>query len=616
MTPEEWQFLTQQGVHTTNPVQPLTEEQASVAKIPLYMTPIVGQGLAGYDAYHSASQGNYGTAAAEAAMGFLPVHKPVLAALNAIKRNALPVAAAGAVTALPTDAEAAPSYNGIEGLYSRMAEAVKGWSGKNTGANWLGRLKNEPGVPGAELKWSPARKWLETSGEKPITAEELRAYIDSNPIPISQKTLGGDGARTRYAEYTLPGEVSANTEKLFHFNPVDDSKIIEELKRRGMNYPERMLSVARRTDMPTGHLDELHGAGTGAIVESAKRQTLFSAPHFAGHDKNLAAHTRNNVRELPNGEKAYHVEEIQSDWAQKGRDKGFRPDEGWTPDNLPEGYRLQEVPVEGRLIKEEPEHILYDRSGEPVALGTSPQNTLDEARDHLNKVGLPRQPLAEEQKGLPLYGSMAFRKNLYDAAKADADHMTWTTGRQQAERFPDENNAAGMAQFYDRKMRKIAEIEAKRLGIKSEEHLGSMDLGPGTAKLEKVRSEVGNPEYDSLLAELDDTHMMWGNSREPAHQRNAETAGEIYSRLHSGTPLSDHHMDFLDRYFPELYEVVSPIQESTASSVVHSFKLTPELRKQILEKGLPFLGIGAGAKILNDQRAAPTPLDNAMPPGA
>ena len=34
MTPEEWQFLTQQGNHVPNPVQPLTEEQASVAKIP------------------------------------------------------------------------------------------------------------------------------------------------------------------------------------------------------------------------------------------------------------------------------------------------------------------------------------------------------------------------------------------------------------------------------------------------------------------------------------------------------------------------------------------------------------------------------------------------------
>jgi hypothetical protein len=48
--------------------------------------------------------------------------------------------------------------------------------------------------------------------------------------------------------------------------------------------------------------------------------------------------------------------------------------------------------------------------------------------------------------------------------------------------------------------------------------------------------------------------------------------------------------------------------------VVHSFKLTPELKKQILEKGLPFTGIGAGAKVMQDKQ--PEPLDAAMPPGA
>lgn len=615
MTPEEWQFLTQQGVHTTNPVQPLTEEQASVAKIPLYMTPIVGQGLAGYDAYHSARQGNYGTAAAEAAMGFLPVHKPVLAALNAIKRNALPVAAAGAVTALPTDAEAAPSYNGIEGLYSRMAEAVKGWSGKNTGANWLGRLKNEPGVPGAELKWFPARKWLETSGEKPISAEELRAYIDSNPIPISQKTLGdrdnprwtrgrtresgavewhdsedpdagpigwrpdynpnesrateGGSGPSLYTSYSLPGELTVELEKLFHFNPQNRKD------PKDMSMEE--IFQYRNNDVPV--------------------DPNYSAPHFPGHSKNLAAHTRTNVRKLHNGEKAYHVEEIQSDWAQTGRDKGFRPDEGWTPDNLPEGYRLEETPIAGRLRRDEPEYALFSRDGEPLSMGLTPQEAVSDARDHLNRVGLPRQPLAEEQKGLPLYGSMAFRKNLYDAAKSGADHMTWTTGKQQAERFPDENNAAGMSQFYDRKMRKIAEIEAKRLGITPEEHLGQQNLGNGKSPntyefyADAENAFPGTEFPDEKVVDELYHHVTTGNSR---HLANAES--------YFGGPLPPAVLDL--------------VTKTMAPDIVHSFKLPPELRKQILEKGLPFMGIGAGAKILNEQGEAPAPLDNALPPGA
>jgi hypothetical protein len=47
--------------------------------------------------------------------------------------------------------------------------------------------------------------------------------------------------------------------------------------------------------------------------------------HFGALGENLLAHVRLNDRLGPNGEKILFIEEIQSDWAQAGREKGFGP---------------------------------------------------------------------------------------------------------------------------------------------------------------------------------------------------------------------------------------------------------------------------------------------------
>jgi hypothetical protein len=51
----------------------------------------------------------------------------------------------------------------------------------------------------------------------------------------------------------------------------------------------------------------------------------FTAGHYS--EENVVAHFRTTDIKGPNGEKALFIEEIQSDWAQKGRRRGFQPSE-------------------------------------------------------------------------------------------------------------------------------------------------------------------------------------------------------------------------------------------------------------------------------------------------
>lgn len=117
----------------------------------------------------------------------------------------------------------------------------------------------------------------------------------------------GEGGKTKFQKYTLPG---------------------------GENYREVLLKLPKR-ETTTGdiaqklfgrNINELSLEEGRAVAEEMRRlgpsaQFDFTNSHW--QDPNVLAHLRMSDRTGPNGEKILHVEEIQSDWAQKGRDEGF-----------------------------------------------------------------------------------------------------------------------------------------------------------------------------------------------------------------------------------------------------------------------------------------------------
>ena len=63
-------------------------------------------------------------------------------------------------------------------------------------------------------------------------------------------------------------------------------------------------------------------------IKNMPKQGGFRSQHW--DDPNVLAHIRMSDRTGPNGEKILHVEEVQSDWGQKGKKEGFNSDlEKW-----------------------------------------------------------------------------------------------------------------------------------------------------------------------------------------------------------------------------------------------------------------------------------------------
>ena len=186
-------------------------------------------------------------------------------------------------------------------------------------------------------------------------------------------------------------------------------------------------------------------------------EASYKAPHFSGKDAlNLVAHVRLNTREdADTGEKVLFLEEVQSDWHQKGREKGYRkPPQGEEADYLRrrkkelitrrdflEAMRTREISNQVEAIKQlralgYSDDVIEERLTEGKFTSTQ-QTELYNISDELRYVenallgegGVPDAPF---KKSWP---TLALRRMIRYAAETGHDAIAWTTGDMQAKRY-------------------------------------------------------------------------------------------------------------------------------------------------------------------------------------
>lgn len=156
---------------------------------------------------------------------------------------------------------------------------------------WLGMLRKAPGVKAEELEWTGFQKWLEGQGDK-VSKSDALGFLEDNRVDVQEVVLGdqiGDGP-TKFSQYQLPG---------------------------GENYRELLLTMpgGKTADWSKGSL-----RGNQAIEAGTFRGGHYDEP-------NVLAHVRFNDRVDAQGKKTLFVEEVQSDWHQKGRKQGYKSGE-------------------------------------------------------------------------------------------------------------------------------------------------------------------------------------------------------------------------------------------------------------------------------------------------
>lgn len=235
--------------------------------------------------------------------------------------------------------------------------------------------------------------------------DALRSHL------LDEGILGLDDAGgAKYEDYTLPGPYENYREVLttlplrekstYIYASNADDKIIKTFP----NYQEAFDYAQSR---PQEERLANH-------IKPVRSEPDYKSGHF--DEPNILAHTRLNDR-IINGKKTLMVEEIQSDWHQKGRKEGYQLPKG----TLPEGFKI----AEEMNADNKPVWVVRDPSGESVGFGGTKQESLNS----LPTKGVPDAPFKKN------WHELMMKQILNEAVRGNYDAVAFTTGKQQAARY-------------------------------------------------------------------------------------------------------------------------------------------------------------------------------------
>lgn len=324
---------------------------------------------------------------------------------------------------------------------------------------WIIGNSSKLGVKADEIQWTGINEWLDTQGKTKVSKADIQNYLDQGGVKVEDVMLGGmDGDLQKKIDYVYSQTVYAENGEPFEDLPEDIQRnIIREAKGPdagpptkfsqyvlpgGENYRELLLTLPERkqfkkfSDIKEAkqYLQEIDGQFVGTdseILSYANKLAAsptygipistqsFRSSHF--DQPNILAHVRFNERTDAEGNRVLFIEEIQSDWGQKGKKEGF---------SLSEKALKQELKyVENKYGDWE----VLDANGNVLWTGIEAGSAEEAARKSGYKdKRAPSAPFVTDTKA---WTALAVKRMLRYAADNGFDKIAWTTGEQQADRY-------------------------------------------------------------------------------------------------------------------------------------------------------------------------------------
>ena len=518
---------------------------------------------------------------------------------------------------------------------------------------------NPDSLPQSEEQWKAAR----LSAENVVQDEEKQ--IRQNVVDV----LHNEGSfYPKFGEWTIPGGTNYR-EILFQLPTrnnapdflkwhadyrgggqwqVSDDKGVNQGIVRAEQDADKQSIIKNWYNSP---------AGSGVRVSLNKN---FQDPHYP--DSNILAHARVSDRFEPNGDKALHVEEVQSAWHQKARDTRKKEIKRLIDSGVSKADANKQVPVEygyGPRMEKTVEAYYETKSGQriPVGFGKTKEeaeasidvgwkNLVDIKYETFDKKvgeGVPDSPFKEN------WHELVMKRLLDDAVKTGYKKVYITPGAEQAKRYnlakyiskieyePTEQAGRYEIVAYGKKgevvyhedmvnLRRIEELVGKDMARKIENDEGTLS-SPNSGYRDwrefsglelKSGGEGMLGFYDKMVPSFVNDYGAPHNMRMNLH--DTQVGGNKYTVFEDSNP-SGFPVD----PFSVVREGGSAIasrhgtrEEAEAAAAelstqpLHSIAITPEFEKHVQDKGqrlyqaIPAgIGAGIGAEALTEEEPAP-----------
>lgn len=292
------------------------------------------------------------------------------------------------------------------GLYSELEAKIETGSNKAPAASWKAYINGliQKGVKPDEIEWSGVRDWLDLQ-KGMVTKEELLNYLKQGGVKVEevQSPVGKSIGTRDFRGYQLPGGENYR-------------EVLLTLPRETMDSSFLTIKETGRASKPWGLFAEgedvpRYAFDTRARAEEARTKYVQKAPekYKSVHwdQPNVLAHIRVNDRTDADGNKVLFVEEIQSDWGQEGKKKGFSlpPKEDAELDGLLKIPSWERTPSQIQRVEE--------LNGKKLR-------------------GVPLAPFVTKTEG---WLNLALKRVMVMAAEGGYDKVAFVNGDQSAERY-------------------------------------------------------------------------------------------------------------------------------------------------------------------------------------
>lgn len=376
---------------------------------------------------------------------------------------------------------------------------------KGSGAQMLGILRNVAGVKEEEIAWTGLDDYLKEKDS--VTKQDIVNYLEENQVQLEEKTLSSGSKRLTYSE-----AISAINDGIdvFYYDP---SKQTEDEANGPIDVADvEALSNGNSVFVTQQSVNETRYSRYTLPNGENYREVLLTFPQFVEYksshfdQKNILAHTRLTDRTDADGKKVLFIEEIQSDWHQAGRKKGYNVEAYRSADEA----RYQELVQEGRR----------NLSGEALM----EFEALIRRRD-VAKSGVPDAPFKKT------WHEMVFRRVTQMAAQGGYDRIAWTTGEQQAERFDLSKNVNLISATKNKDGTYLVYIEGSDGSPLFRNQNGFSDNGQKSMSQSQIDELIGTPLSKKLLDGADKSGDKWFDLKDTNLKVGGEGMKGFYDKI-------------------------------------------------------------------------------------